>query len=127
MKPNLSPKTVFLIDAGGAVVSAIMLGLVLTRLESVIGMPTAVLHNLAIIACFFAVYSFGCYWQTPKQWRPFLKAIALANFSYCLLTIFLVIRLFDALTFVGISYFIAELIVVFALVAYEWKRANTAD
>ncbi|WP_422360017.1 hypothetical protein [Reichenbachiella sp.] len=121
---DLNPKKVFLLDACGAVVSAAMLGVLLTALEPMIGMPSSVLYKLAITACFFAAYSFFCFWRTPDNWRPFLKVIALANFCYCLYTIYLVVNLYDLLTPLGISYFVAELIIVFALVAYEWKRAN---
>lgn len=121
---DLNPKKVFLLDACGAIVSAVMLGLVLTALEPMIGMPSMALHKLAITACVFAAYSLVCYWQTPQNWRPYLKTIALANFCYCLYTIYLVIQLYDVLTLLGISYFVAEVIVVFALVAFEWKRSN---
>ncbi|WP_420583044.1 hypothetical protein [Reichenbachiella sp.] len=121
---DLNPKNVFLLDACGAVVSAAMLGLVLTTLESMIGMPSPVLHKLAIAACVFAMYSFLCFWRKPDNWRPFLRAIALANFCYCIYTIILVNSHYDALTALGVSYFVAELIVIFALVTFEWKRSN---
>ncbi|MEP3388548.1 MAG: hypothetical protein ABJO02_10195 [Reichenbachiella sp.] len=124
---NLNPKKVFLLDACGAVVSAVLLGLVLTALEPLIGMPTLILQKLAITACFFAAYSFFCFWRLPENWRPFLKVIAMANFCYCLYTIFLVISLYQVLTPLGIAYFIGELIVIFVLVAFEWKRSTHVD
>lgn len=124
---NLNPKRLFLIDACGAVVSAITLGLVLTSLESLIGMPPEVLQTLAYIACFLFVYSFSCFMRMPENWRPFLKAIALANFTYCLLTITMVIKLYEALTIWGVTYFVMELMVILVLVVYEWKIADTAE
>ncbi|MEP2024852.1 MAG: hypothetical protein ABJH98_13260 [Reichenbachiella sp.] len=127
MMPNLSPKKLFLIDACGAIVSAVMLGLVLTRLEPMIGMPSSVLQFLASIACVFAVYSFFFFWQTPANWRLYLRAIALANLSYCLLTIYLVVKLYDQITLLGMTYFMAELIVLLALIVFEWKRSFSEE
>ena len=37
---NLTPKKLFLIDGIGAVLSAFLLGVVLVKLQSLIGMPT---------------------------------------------------------------------------------------
>jgi hypothetical protein len=43
----LKPKTLFLIDAIGAVLSTVLLGIVLVAFEKYIGMPTNVLYALA--------------------------------------------------------------------------------
>lgn len=114
-----NPRRVFLIDSGGALLTAFMLGFVLLRLESYIGMPAHVLIPLAIVAGLFSVYSISCYFFIEKHWRAFLKSIAIANLLYCCLTSVLIILYYDSLTVLGIAYFIAEIIVVVTLAIFE--------
>ncbi|MEL6140721.1 MAG: hypothetical protein AAFU67_03805, partial [Bacteroidota bacterium] len=45
------PKQLFLIDGLGATLTAICLGVVLTRLESLFGMPRTILIPLSLVAC----------------------------------------------------------------------------
>lgn len=124
MLNNINSRQLFLIDGIGAVVSAIMLGLVLASFESTFGMPKKVLYFLAIIPCFFAIYSFSCYWRKVEHWRSYLKIIALANLLYCCLTTGLMIYLYQKLTILGLVYFLLEIIVVIILVLIELKTAS---
>ena len=110
-KMVLNPKRLFLIDFFGAVLSAFLLGIVLVKLESIIGMPSNVLYILAILACGFAVYSFLCYLFVKENWQPFLKIIAIINLSYCLVTMGLVIYFYQEITTLGHIYFILEMII----------------
>ena len=112
-------KHLFLIDALGAIVSALFLGVVWVRFNQLVGMPIHILKILALIPCFFIVYSFCCYFFLNRNWRPFLKAIAIANSIYCLTTICLVIYHHQDLTLLGISYFFLEIIVIGVLVSME--------
>ena len=121
----LNPKKLFLIDGLGAILSAFSLGIVLVRFEHYVGMPQNVLYFLSIAACFFAVYSFFCYFRTPKNWQPFLKAIAIVNFIYCCLTISLVFYFRDQLTHLGLIYFLFEVFVIIGLVGIELKMVAT--
>lgn len=116
---NLKPKRIFLIDGSGAVLTAFLLGVILTRFEANFGMPRKVLYPLSILACFYAFYSIGCYFFVGRNWRPFLKAIAMANLAYCCLTIGLVISLYPSLTVLGLTYFSGELIVIGGLIFIE--------
>ena len=118
-----NPKQLFLIDSIGAVVSAFSLGVILVQFEIYFGMPSDILYILAIIPCFFAVYSFLCYWRFPENWQPFLRAIAIANLLYCMLSIVLVYRFHGQLTTLGFVYFILELIIVIGIVSLEFKTA----
>ena len=118
-------KKLFLIDGLGAIISAFMLGIVLVNFENVFGMPKNILYLLSIIPCFFAVYSFYCYFKSLNNWRFYLKTIAIANLLYCLLTISLVIHLYEKPTFLGLIYFILELIVIGVLIIIELKTATT--
>ncbi len=107
-----NPKRLFLLDSLGALLTAFLLGVILARFEAHFGMPAKVLYSLSALACVFALYSMVCYFWVRSQWRPFLKAIALANLTYCLLTIGLVVSFYQSLTILGILYFSGELIVI---------------
>lgn len=116
---NVTPKQLFLIDALGALVSAIMLGLVLTRFEATFGMPQEELRVLALLASIFFLYSFSCYLRTPANWRPFLRGIAIVNLLYCGLTIGLMVRLHDHITVLGYVYFVSEVMIIVVLARIE--------
>lgn len=117
-------KQLFLIDGIGALVSALFLGLILVQLKTYIGMPVQILYLLALLALVFAIYSFSCHLASPKRWRFFLKLIALINSSYCLLTLVLVVRNYDSLTLLGLTYFVVEMLVILMLVKVEWRVAS---
>ena len=120
----VNPKKLFLIDSLGALLSAFMLGIILVRFEDTFGMPQKVLYFLAFIACIFSVYSFLGFLGITKNWRPYMKIIAMANLVYCCFTMALVIFLFQKLTILGLTYFILEIIVVIMLVIIELKTAS---
>ena len=115
------PKKLFLADGLGAIVSAFLLGVILVKYEPSFGMPKTVLYFLASIACLFAVYSLGCLFLVTKNFQPYLKGIALANLSYCCITIALVLYFSQKLTILGWTYFILELIVLVFLARLERK------
>ncbi len=118
---TLTPRRVFLIDSIGALLSAILLGIVLVNFEKVFGMPSRVLYFLALLACVFAVYSYWNFRNLKEHWQPYLRAIALANLSYCFLTIGLVIYFSNALTVLGFLYFGLEILVILSLVIFEFR------
>ncbi|HOY17340.1 MAG TPA: hypothetical protein PLC89_08605 [Haliscomenobacter sp.] len=117
--PN--PKTLFFIDFLGALLSAFLLGVVLTRFESTFGMPSEVLYFLAALACLFAIYSFWNYMRFKENWRPYLRGIAITNLLYCGLTAALVIHFQQELTQWGLTYFLLEMVVIICLVVVEFK------
>lgn len=118
-KLTSNPKNVFFLDGIGGVLSALFLGVVLVRMEERIGMPVTVLYYLASIACVFAVYSMCCRFLVSAQHKPYLMAIAIANFMYSCTTFALVLYFYDQLTPLGIFYFVFELIVLAAVIAIE--------
>jgi hypothetical protein len=122
---NRTIRQLFLIDALGASLSAIMLGLVLTTFQPIFGMPMNILQVLAGIAAVFAVYSYRCYFRLPENASRFLRWIALANFFYGGLTLSLMIRHAEMLTFWGWAYFIGELIIVLTLATLEYRTARS--
>lgn len=114
-----NPKIVFLIDGMGALISSFFLGLVLVQLQSYIGMPIRVLLLLAAIALIFAFYSLVCYYSNFKNWKHYIKVIAIANSLYCSLTIGLMIFFYQYLTLLGLSYFGIEIIIVTLVIRME--------
>jgi len=122
-----NPKRLFLIDGSGAFLTAFLLGVVLTRFEGDFGMPRKILYALSMLACFYAVYSMACYFWVGKNWRLFLKAIAIANLIYCCLTLGLIISFYQSLTMLGFIYFTGELLVIGGLICIELLTVSERD
>lgn len=120
---KLLPKTIFLIDGMGALVSAVLLGLVLTRLETFFGLPKHVLYLLSGIALLLAVYSLSNAFMQPANPSIRLKLIAVANLLYCLLTVVLLLIYYPQLTVYDLLYFMGELLIIVSLAAFELKAA----
>ena len=55
------PKQLFLVDALGAALSAVLLGVVLVNYEPIFGIPSDSLSLLAAVPYFIAVYDVVCY------------------------------------------------------------------
>ena len=115
------PKTVFLIDGLGAVLSATLLGLVLAPLHSDIGMPKETLILLSSIAFVFALYSLSCYAFAGKQAQRLLFPIIMANSGYSVFTLVSLYRYHQQLSDLGLTYFVGELAILFILVFVEYK------
>ncbi|NCU05960.1 MAG: hypothetical protein GXC73_18495 [Chitinophagaceae bacterium] len=124
LKKQLQPKSAFLIDSAGALISALMLAFVLTGFADFFGMPKHILYLLACIAFFFAVYSFTCFLFNPKKPSAFLRFIASANLLYCMLSIWFIISFCHQLTVWGFLYFILEKLAILLLVFIELKTAS---
>jgi hypothetical protein len=107
----------------GALLTTFILSTILTRFEENIGMPKNILYNLSMVAGIFALYSISCSFFVPKNWRFFLKGIAIANFLYCCTTLGLIIALRQSLTALGIIYFGAEIVVIASLLLIELSVA----
>ena len=114
-----NPKKVFQLDGLGAMVSAVLLGVVLVKWESVFGIPTSTLYVLAAIPCLFAVYDFYCYLKVEKKLGVFLNVIALANLLYCTLSIGLALSHLDTITAFGWAYITGEIVLVTAIALFE--------
>ncbi|MFY7912315.1 MAG: hypothetical protein ACOVO2_22300, partial [Emticicia sp.] len=99
--------------------TAFLVGIVLRMFEDAFGMPQKHLCVLSILACIFAVYSMNCYFFVGKNWRTYLKIIAVANLMYCFLTAVLVMLLYQQITILGIIYFIGEILIILGLVYVE--------
>jgi hypothetical protein len=121
MQTKITPKHLFLLDCLGALLSAILLGLVLPSFQPIFGMPHKVLYGLAALACLFAIYSSWNYIWFRENWRPFLRAIGIMNLLYCGLTAALVVYFRQELTKWGLLYFLLEMLVISVLVGIEFQ------
>lgn len=122
-----NPKQLFFVDGLGAWFTAFLLSVVLANFESTFGMPLHILIILALIAGFFAFYSFGCYFFLKHNWKPYLRAIAIANLCYCALTVVLVVQHFEVVTFWGMGYFIIELLILIVLIVLEFRVTSKTN
>lgn len=122
-----NPKRLFLIDGIGALVSALMLGIVLVRYESFFGMPGSALILLAAAPIGFALYDVVSYLTASQHTGILLKGISLLNVGYCGFSIALLTRHADQLTTWGWLYFIGELLIVLTLAGIEWNAAKRLD
>jgi len=118
----MNAKQLFLLDGVGAVVTALMLGVVLTTFQSTFGMPTDILVGLALIAAGFAAFSLTCHFRDKGP--AHLLVIAAANSAYCVVTLGLVLTLHEDLTWLGMAYFLGEIVIILGLVALEVTTAR---
>lgn len=121
---RLSPRQLFLLDGIGALLSALSLGLVLTRYQQLIGMPLSTLRGLSGAACVFATYSLTCATLAPARWDRLLAGIGIANLSYCAATVLLLYVHASAMRPLGWLYFLAELAIVVPLAVFELSVAR---
>ncbi|MGL1902428.1 MAG: hypothetical protein OCC49_09850 [Fibrobacterales bacterium] len=121
---QLNPKRLFYIDSAGALLTAVLLGLVLVQFESLFGMPPMVLYGLALVAVAYSIYSLFCAVLLKGYQRPFLYGIAVANYFYCFLTLLLVLLYFSELSFYGVLYFVGEAGIIITMATLECKMAS---
>ncbi len=117
-------KKLFLLDGFGAIVSAILLGVVLVKLEVYFGIPKSALYFLAALPCFFAIYDFYCYFKIERNLFKFLRAIAIVNLLYCCLSLGLAFCHREHLTRLGWLYIIVEIVIVVIIASIELKAAS---
>ena len=109
----------FALDGAGALLSIVLLGVVLPILEPWLGMPKTVLQMLVfwpVVCLVYDIYCFNWARLTKPGW---LRGIMVLNTLYCAVTAVLIGMHLDVLTTWGTVYFITEIPVIMALVAYE--------
>lgn len=117
---KLNERSIFLLDGVGALASAILTGIILPVFSHWIGLPLKIIYCLALFPLAYGIFSLSCFWfvKTIKTWM--LKTIIIANLFYCLVSS-LVIFEFPSLTSLGSLLLIAEIIIIFGVVALETK------
>jgi len=121
------PKTVFLVDALGAALTGIFLIAVLKPFNEFFGMPKETLTFLSILALVLATYSFSCFAFLDKNIQNFLSPIIVANLTYCILTLGLVIYYHNKITILGLAYFVGEILIICGLVYIELKTLKASS
>lgn len=120
-------KMLFLIDLLGALFSAIAYGFVLTEYQEIFGFPRETLIVLSFLAFVYFIYSASCFWVNPKIWRSYLSIIAIANLLHCCLTSYFIILFFQQMNYLGVLYFVMEIIIVGALAIIELRVAFSQE
>ena len=120
----MKPQKLFIIDGVGAILSAFLLGVVLTKFERIFGIPSETLYFLAVLPLFFALYDWYCYQSKNQNIGLLLIGIAALNVLYCLISIGLIIHHFETTTVFGWIYILIETIVVLILATIEFKVAT---
>jgi len=119
-----SLKSLFIIDGVGAILSMFFLGVVLVRLNEIVGMPVNTLYILAAIPIAFLLYDIIALFQHPDKQQSLLRGIAVLNSIYCIISLTFLFLHHHDLTMWGWVYFILEIIVLVILVGIELKAAN---
>lgn len=122
---NLNERNIFLLDGIGALVSAIFTGLILPVFSERIGMPSWIMHCLALLPLTYSFYSLGCFWLAKKT-RPFmLKIIIIANLFYCLVSGLIIFK-YIGITGWGRLALACEIFIIFVVVSIEIKIYRNA-
>lgn len=120
------PRTLFFVDGVGALVTALLVGVVLPTLREHIAMPRPALRALALVALVLAAYSLTCVVLRPSRWPRYLRGIAMANAMYCVITAGCLLYFRARLALGDWIYFVGEIVVVSALVSLELRVARAA-
>lgn len=119
-----TPKRLFLIDGLGALVSAVMLGVVWVAFESFFGLPSSTCYFLALFPCLFAIYDAYAFFSKRQKISLLLKGIALLNTGYCVLSLALATYHYASLTTYGWVYLLLEIGIVLGLASVEWRMGT---
>jgi hypothetical protein len=117
-----SPQKVFYADAAGAALTTAILTLILAPLSHLLSIPRHSLFFLAGMAALLFLYSLSTALIKPPGWPIFMKIIALANFIYCPLTWFILIR--EEASLFAYVYFSGETLLIAAIARTEWIYSN---
>ncbi len=118
-KISLTPRILFLIDGLGAIISALILGVILVRYNELIGMPVNSLYFLALLPLVFIFYDVYCYLTIKNRLLSKVKGIVTLNSLYCIISIIEIYINWKSLTSLGLTYFVLELIVLILIIRFE--------
>ena len=124
---HISPKSLFLLDAIGALLTVVCITFVLKPIEFHIGLPANTLNVLAAIAGLLSMYSFFCFFFLKSSWGSFLFIIGAGNILYCIFTTILLIIHAETISMIGLSYFLAEMGIITWLAITAFKTGIHYD
>lgn len=119
-------RNIFLVDAIGAVVSALSLLIPFSFVE-LFGMPKSIVSIFISIAIVYSIYSTIVYLTNPSKWKMYLIIIAILNISYCLFTVYHIFNNLNTITLLGYLYFAGEILIVLTLSIFELKLGRTKN
>ena len=110
-------RTVFLLDALGALGSAFTNGVVVPLV--MLGDDVAMFRALGAVAVVLMLYGLSIYFKVQNIRPWMLKALIFFNLSYCVLTA-LLIAFLPSLSMLGIAVLLVEILVVLVVVGFEF-------
>lgn len=118
------PKTLFILDSIGALLTASLLYLVVSNFYPYFGVPQNVVNIMAGIALCLSLFSGIVFLVVKQNYRPWLTIIGLANLGYCIVTLGGLLYYNAEITLFGIAYFAIEVAVIVTLSKIEFTVAN---
>ena len=118
---NIDTRIIFWIDAGGALLSTLLLLVLLPTIQPYLGMPIHVLYTLSLCPILCLLYDGYCLRFADLCNPNWLIGIMTMNTLYCVLSLILLVQHFSELTPFGIFYFILEQPVILGLVFWEYR------
>lgn len=119
----LKGQKIFLVDAIGAIISALSL-LIPYSFEDFFGMPKSEVRIFIAIALLYSIYSTTIYLIKKENWKPFLTIIVLLNISYCILTVYQIFKNLNTITLYGHLYFVSEILIILTLSIFELRLSS---
>ncbi|MGR3810018.1 hypothetical protein [Jiulongibacter sp. NS-SX5] len=117
------PESLLQLDAAGAFLSAILLGIVLPIFSKDIGFEVATLQILAIAPMIFLLFDLYSLSSNKISSGSALKIIGILNLVYCVFSVYMMTIHASDLRPLGWVYFITEVLIVAALGLYEITAA----
>ncbi|PHI19879.1 hypothetical protein CEQ90_10835 [Lewinellaceae bacterium SD302] len=118
---NMSLRNLLLLDAAGAFVSVLMLGLVLPYFQEFFGIPLSALKLLVIPPVFFLIYDLVVWSRIKSNYGPWLQGIAMANLGYCAFSLVVAYQHAEVISIWGKGYIVAEILIVALLAIWELR------
>ena len=122
---NIDARQIFWIDAGGAVLSILLLLVILPAIQPYMGMPIHVLYTLSLCPILCLLYDGYCLRFADLRNPIWLIGIMTMNTLYCVLSLILLVQHYSELTPFGIFYFISEQRVILGLVYWSLESINS--
>ena len=119
----LTPRRWLLLDAAGALLSVLILGLLIPVVRTFFRFPLDMLYVLAVIPAGYIVVDLIGYFVIGGDGRRVLRFVAICNFLYCLVAIGMAINHASTLTVWGWVYVSVEVLVIATLAAVEMRVA----
>ena len=119
-----TPRSVFVADALGAALTAITHGLVLVRVDGLLGIGSGLLRLLAGAALLIGCTSLMIVGAQPARWWYFLRLVAMFNGAWVLMAWTLLLRTAHAPTPLAWIYMCGESLLIGVIVLLEWRYAR---